>query len=171
MEKICLGKSVKLHGYLGGMKINTKFDDDFDILQIKRLFDENDNEFEVQRIFKVKDGVVVILKDVDLELAKKMINKNFFMDRELVKDKILIEDLKGSDVYIDGEKVGTIFDVQDFGTAEVFYMEKVDTKEVLFPNVNGIIESFDYHEKKLVLNKSKFLEVTDEDWCFNIVSK
>ena len=167
MEKICIGKSVTLHGYLGGMKINAKFDDDFDILQIKKIFDENGNEFDVQRIFKVKDGFVVELKDISLEIAKKMINKNFFIDRELVKNKILIEDLKGSDVYIDSEKVGVIFDVQDYGAAEVFYMKKTDGNEVLFPNVNGIIENFDYHEKKLVLNKSKFSEVTDENWYTN----
>lgn len=163
MEKICIGKPVRLHGYLGEMKVNAKFDDDFDIFQIKSIFDANDNEFEVIRIFKVKDGIVIGLKNVDLETAKRMINQDIFIDRTLVKDKILIEDLKGSNVFIDGEPIGKIIDVQDYGAAEVFYMEDTNGREILFPNVNGLILSFDYHEKKLVLNHERFLEVTNED--------
>ena len=31
MELIEIGKVVKLHGYLGQMKVNSRFDDDFDI--------------------------------------------------------------------------------------------------------------------------------------------
>lgn len=171
MEKVCIGKAVRLHGYLGQLKINTKYDDDFDILGIKTMFDENGNALEVTRIFKTKDGIVVGFKNIDLNLAKQMINKPLFVNREMFEGKILIEDLKGSSVFIDNKLVGKIVDVQDYGAAEVFYMLSNENKEILFPNVGGLIESFYYREKKLVLNQKRFAEVTDENWYFNTFSK
>ena len=37
MELVSLGKVVKLHGYLGQMKINTKYDKDFSIKNITKI--------------------------------------------------------------------------------------------------------------------------------------
>ena len=173
MEKICLRKVVRLHGYLGQMKISTKYDKDFDIKKIEKIYDENDNEFLVKKIFQVKDGVVVMLDGVTLETAKSMINTSLFIERSLVSGKILIEDLKNSFVYFENEETafGKITDVQDYGAAEVFYLKTDDGKEILFPNVKELIVGFDYKTKKLVLNKTRFLEVTDEDWYTHTFSK
>ena len=33
--------------------------------------------------------------------------------------------------------------------------------EIMFPNVKGVIDSFDYTQKKLVVTKEKFREVCD----------
>lgn len=162
MEKICIGTAVKLHGYMGQIKVNAKYDADFDLSNIKTIFDEKDTAFEVTRIFKVNDGFVVGLKDVDLAAAKLMINKPLFVSRSLFEGKMLIEDLKNSNVFVNDVCVGKIVDVQDYGAAEVFYMRS-NNGEVLFPNVKGLIESFDYKEKKLVLNEKRFKEVADED--------
>ena len=169
MEKICLGKVVKLHGYLGEVKMNAKYDDDFDIKQIKFMFDSIGNEFIVKRILKNTDGLYVGFENVDLEKAKSLINHELFIDRSLVAGKILIEDLKGSEiVFEDGSAFGKIDDIQDFGAAEVFYVITNSGKEVLFPNVKGVIVSFDYKAKKLVINKEKLGEVCDyENWYFD----
>ncbi len=161
MEKVNLGKVVKLHGILGQMKISTKLDKDFDINQIKELFDENGNAYEINRIFKNTDAVVVGLNGIDLEKAKNFIGKCFYIDRELVSGKVLIEDLKESVVFVDDKKIGKVLDVQDFGAAEVFYVQLNNGRELLFPNVKDIIKSFDYKEKKLVLEKEKLKEVSD----------
>ncbi len=162
MEKFCIGKAVKLHGYLGEFKISTSFDKDFDIKKITVLFDEENREFNVKRIFKTTDGIVVSLDGVGLENAKTMINKWFFIDRMLISGKILFEDLKHSDVYLDnGELIGKVTDVQDFGSAEVISVIQTSGKELMFPNVSGIIISFDYITKKLTINRQKLLEVSD----------
>ena len=164
MEKVCLGKVVKLHGYMGQMKIITSYDKDFDIFKIEKMYDENDNEFSVIKIFKVDGGVVVKLEGIELESAKRRINTEFFIDRDLVKDKMLIEDLKGADVYFENdENIGTIVDIQDYGSAEVFYMLTQEGKEVLFPNVKGLIVNFTLSEKKLVVNEVRYKEVSNEN--------
>lgn len=173
MELVSLGKVVKLHGYLGQMKINTKFDKDFSIKNITKIYDEKGVEYSVNRIFSNTDSVVVGLDGVDLEKSKTFIGKELFIDRELVSKKILIEDLKDSRVFFeDGAPLGKIFDVQDYGAAEVFYVSQENGRELLFPNVNGVIVSFDYKQKSLVVSKDKLKEVSEyEDWYFITLSK
>ncbi len=162
MELVELGKVVKLHGYLGLMKINTKYDKGFDIKKIVTLFDENNNQFKVTRIFQNPDAVVVGLEGVDLEKAKTYIGKKFYALREVVSGKILFEDLKGSIIELsDGTMLGKIIDVQDFGAAEVVYFKSLAGKEYMFPNASGVILSFDYKTKNLVLDTTRFKEVCD----------
>lgn len=172
MEKFCIGKAVKLHGYLGEFKISTQFDNDFDIKKITKIYDETDNEYSIKRIFKTSDGIVVSLEGVGLENAKLMINTLFFIDRSLVFDKILFEDLKLSKVFFEDKTlIGKVTDVADYGSAEVITFLTNRGKEVMFPNVSGIIISFDYKTKTLIINKQKLLEVSDyEDWCINAFS-
>ena len=59
MELIEIGKAVKLHGFIGQMKINAKFDKDFNLKKIDKMYDEKGNEFKVSRLFQTKDAIVV----------------------------------------------------------------------------------------------------------------
>lgn len=162
MEKIELGKVVRLHGFIGQMKIETKYDKDFDIKKIQTIIDEQDNEFLVQKIFQTSGGVVVLLDGVDNEKAKTFIGKMLYIKRELLGDKILIEDLKNSQVILDdGVVLGKITAVEDYGAAEVFFVKGENKKEIMFPNVKGVIEKFDRQNKKLYVIKTKLKEVCD----------
>lgn len=162
MEKFCLGKVVKLHGIDGAVKIATQFDDDFKISSLTKLYTEADEEFLVTRIFKVTDGVVVSFSNFNLEKAKSLIGKFLFIDRNLVLGKIMFEDLKGSEVFFDdGKKLGKVSNVSDFGSAEVLTVDCLNGNELLFPNVSGVIKSFDYKTKKLIVSKKIISEVSD----------
>ncbi len=161
MNKVLLGRVVKLHGYKGEIKVSTKLDKDFDIKSIKQVYDESENCFNVLRAFKVPDGIVFSLENINLELAKTYIGKNLFISREVVADKILFEDLKASSVYVGEKLVGKVFDVGDYGSAEVIFVKKTDGTELIFPNVAGIIETFNLEQKRLNLNSNKLKEVSD----------
>ena len=162
MDKVELGKIVKLHGYFGGVKVRTIYDKDFNIKSIKKVYDKAENEYVIERIFQTKDGVVIQMKAVGLEQAKTMIGNSVFIDREVVGKKILIEDLKGSVVKLENEKlVGKIVDVQDYGSAEVFFVKTEKGSELMFPNVKNLIVSFDVKNKILLVNESKLKEVSD----------
>lgn len=162
MEKVCLGKVVKLHGYLGQMKVQTDYDKDFDTNQIKEIANEKGEVFEVSRIFKNTDGFVVKLEGVELEQAKTYIGKMLYIDRSVVADKILFEDLKGSKVVFEDEtELGEIIDVQDYGSAEVITCLLKNGRELMFPNVKNLIINFDYKQKKMVINIKRLKEVSD----------
>ncbi len=173
MESVCLGKVVKLHGYLGQMKVATEYDKDFDVNKIKEISNEKGEVFAVSRIFKNTDGVVVKLEGIELEQAKTYIGKMLYIDRSVVEGKILFEDLKGSTaVFEDGTELGTITDVQDYGTAEVITCLLKNGKEIMFPNVKNLIVEFDYKNKKMVINLKRLKEVSDyENWCVDTLSK
>ncbi|MBR7172454.1 MAG: hypothetical protein IKD36_01535 [Clostridia bacterium] len=162
MEKVCLGKVVKLHGYLGQMKVQTEYDKDFDANKIKEIVNDKDEVFKVTRIFKNTDGVVVKLEGVELEQAKTYIGKLLYIDRSVLGDKILFEDLKGSKVVFEDEsELGEITDVQDYGTAEVITCLMKNGRELMFPNVKDLIVNFDYKQKKMVINLKRLKEVSD----------
>lgn len=162
MEKVVLGKVVKLHGYLGQMKVNCLFDKDFDINKITEVANEGGEIFKVSRIFKNTDGVVVKLDGVELEQARTYVGKLLYIDRNLLAGKILFEDLKGSAVFFEDDTVlGNVVDVQDYGTAEVLTINLTNGKELMFPNVKDIIVKFDYKDKKLVIKKERLKEVSD----------
>lgn len=162
METVKLGKVVKLHGYMGLMKITTSYNKEFDLKKLDKMFDEKGNEYKVYRVFTNPGAIVVGLEGVGLEQAKAYIGSWFSVSRELFDNKILFEDLKQSMVVFENEKeIGTIVDVQDYGAAEVITIKLKNGKELMFPNVNGVIVSFDYKTKKLTLSKEKFKEVSD----------
>lgn len=161
MEKFCIGKVVRLHGIVGEMKISTSFDKDFDVKKIEALYDKNETEFRVKRAFKHDSGLIVGLEGVDINKAKTFIGKDMYISRDIVAGKILIEDVKGSGVYVGENLIGKVYDIQDFGTAEVIYIKLNDGKELLVPNVNGLIKNFNLAEKKLELDKTKLCEVSD----------
>lgn len=161
MDLVKLGKVVRLHGIAGEMKISTQMDDDFDLKTLKALFDETGKEFLVKRAFRHDGGLIVGLDGVDLSSAKSLINKNFYIARELVAGKILIEDIIGSDVSVCGKTIGTAFDVQDFGSAEVIFIKLDGGGELLVPNVKGLIENFDLKNKTLKFDEQKLREVSD----------
>ena len=162
MDTVKLGKVVKLHGYMGAVKVQTMFDTDFDVKKIHEIFDENKNEYKVNRIFEKQGAVVIESTEINLETAKTLIGKDVFVERKLFDGKILFEDLKNSTAFLDdGTALGKVIDVQDFGAAEVITLSLKSGQELMFPNVKGIIKSFDYITKKLVLSKQKFLEVSD----------
>ena len=138
------------------------------ILENVKVYDDGKVDFD--DVSLTSNGRGIILRSevpntddtIDLEKANKLVNKMFYIDREIVGGKILIEDLKGSDIFFEDEVfIGNIQDVQDYGAAEVFFVKTHKGTEIMFPNVKGVIASFDYKQKKLVVNKEKFGEVCD----------
>ena len=161
MELVKLGKVVRLHGIVGEMKIATKLDDDFDLKRLDYLYDEDGQQFAVKRAFRHDGGLVVGLEGVDIGRAKSYVSKSFYMSRDLVAGKLLVEDVKGSDVYVGENKIGRVTDIQDFGAAEVIYVHRENGKELLLPNVEGLILSFDLATKTVRLDEKKVKEVSD----------
>lgn len=161
VELVKLGKVVRLHGIKGEFKIATTIDKDFDEKSVKVIFDAENNRYEVKGIFRHDGGLVVSATGFDIERARSLIGKEFFIERSLVSGKILIEDIKGSAVFAGETKIGIVTDVEDFGSAEIFYIKRDDGSELLVPNARGIIESFDYKSKLLKLNKKVLSEVSE----------
>ena len=78
---------------------------------------------------------------------------------ELEEDEFYVKDLLGLKVYNQQDVLlGEIKNIDDFGSADV-YTIKLKGKETLFAFVEGLFDSVDYENKKIIINDKLFEEV------------
>lgn len=160
MEKIEIGKIVKEQGIKGDVKVIVFADDDFDFASLENVY-INNTEAKVEKVYKLNGGLGVKLDIIDSRnTASTYKNTSIFANKEDMvckKDRYFIADLLNKEVVLNsGEKIGKLVDVQNFGSADVFYI-KIDKKQVLASHVDGLIETVD--DKNVVLNEQKFKQV------------
>ena len=81
------------------------------------------------------------------------------LEQNLEEGEYFITDLIGKQiVFEDGEVLGVLEDVQNFGSADVFYVKKTNGKEVLFSNVEGVI--INVSQEHIEINQEKFKQVS-----------
>ena len=166
MDKLIVGKIIKLHGFKGAVKINPVVDDGVDFKDFKGVFIDFDGEFhEFEEVFAVSEMVGVKFKGVDDSVsATKLIGKFVYVDREVLEklvdnDSFFIEDIKGSNVYLDDECIGNVTEIDNFGSADIFYIDSKKYKNLTLPHIVDLIKLFDRNKKALYLNKKVFDEV------------
>ena len=169
MDKMIVGKIVKIHGIKGAVKVIPIIDEEVNFADLKGVFIGNSEVFhEFQEVFAVSGAVGVLFKDIkSVDDARKTVNEFIYADRKVLEDltdvnSFFIEDLKGSKVYLeseDGEYVGVLKEIDNFGSADIFYINSVKYKNLTIPHVEGLIKIFHQDEKILVLNKKGFSEV------------
>ena len=155
----------RVQGIKGDVRISALMDNPNDIKKLKSLLVEGeDKERKVERVFQVSDGFGLKLEGINLvNDAEKLKNKKLFAKREDIdklknnKD-IYIEDILNKlAVLDDGEELGKIFDVQNFGANDIIYINSVKYKNLCFANIGGII--VEVKEDKVILNKQEFSKV------------
>ena len=91
-------------------------------------------------------------------------NKKLFASREETDklkelNNIYIEDILNKLAKLDnGEELGKIVDVQNFGANDVIYIDSKKYKNLCFANIGGIIT--EVLDDKVVLNKQEFDKVS-----------
>jgi len=179
MDNLVVGKVVKPHGVKGSLKVIPVIDDGINFSDLNGVFvDFNDDFYEFEDVFAVSDMVGLKLKDVNtIDDANKFVGKFLYVKKE-VMDKLIdnnsfyIEELKGSKVYLGNEFIGLLDEIDNFGSADVFYIKSQKYKNLSLPHVQGLVDLFNESNKELYLNKDKFLEVAVYDnWYSYIVSR
>ena len=160
MEKIEIGKIVKEQGIKGDVKVIVFADDNFDFSTLKTVYVKG-IEAKVERVYKLSGGIGVKLDIIDSRNTASLYkNTSIFANREDLKcpdNRYFVADLLNKQVVLDTqEKIGKLVDVQNFGSADIFYV-KTEQKQVLISHIDGLIESVD--GDKVVLNAQKFRQV------------
>lgn len=169
MDKLIVGKIVKIHGIKGAVKVVPVIDDEIEFSDLKGVFIDNDDNFhEFEEVFAVSDQIGIKLKDFNsVEEANKIVGKFLYADRNLLESLVesnsfFIEDLKGSKIYLEsknGEYVGILDEIDNFGSADVFYVKSSKYKNLSMPHIQGLIKLFDEKNHIIYLNQDKFEEV------------
>ena len=164
MEKIEVFEVLKPQGIKGELKLRN-LTDDLSTLEEVSVFYINNNEFTIEKIREANGFVFIKFNEINsVEEAEKVRDKSVYADKEKIAETLeegeyFLADLIDKPVFFeDGEELGVITDIQNFGSADVFYISKTNGKEILFSNVDGVI--MEVTEEKVVLNKKRFEEVS-----------
>jgi 16S rRNA processing protein RimM len=162
MDRILIGAVLKTRGIRGEIKIKPYTDNIDNLLKVKTVYIE-DTEYKVLASRESEGFVYLFLSRVySIEEAEKLRGKDIYINREdaapLKKDEYYIADILGCDVYADNEYLGKVEDIGGYGSADVYTVR--GEKTVRFPFLKKLVKEIDIQNKKIVLNKEVFDEVS-----------
>lgn len=167
MEKVVVGKVVKPHGYKGAFKVKTETRDEIDYKSVSRLY-IGGNSYQVEDFFLAGGEIVLKLLSIDnIDAVNSLRGKAIEMSKdEYLSSKedtdILVSDLEDALVVLtDGEEVGTITSVENYGASDLFFIKSQKYTNLIVPNIDGLVISFE--NKILTLDKKIFGEVKTHD--------
>ena len=153
-EFIDIGKIVSSRGLDGTVKLISGFSQK-DFKNLKTCLIDN-VKYEITKISGKSGCLFLKFKEIDnIDKAEALKNKIVFVNREsivLAAAEYLIDDIIGIEVYTDkGTYLGLVDSIENFGSKDV-YTVKNKNLEHTFCLVDGLIESVNFEENKLVLN-------------------
>lgn len=110
-------------------------------------------EYPVESITLRETFIIVKLSGVDTcEQAETFRNKQVFAD---IEDEVETTfDLNGFEVIVDNESLGTIININNYGSKDVITIE--GEKSIMLPNIDGLIVSTDETSHKVIFDKNIF---------------
>lgn len=161
-DNIIIGRVVKAVGIKGEIKVAPITDD---MLRYKKLKTVYITGIPYQILSCRFDKAFVFLKlngFLTRDDAEKIVGDYLEIDRVnaiVPENGYLIADIEGCKLFLsDGEEVGVITDVAQYGAADVFTIEG-NGKVCRCPFLNKVIEKIDVESKIIVANKKEFTAV------------
>ncbi len=162
MDRLVIGTVLKPQGIRGEIKIKSFTDSPEDIKSFKNVY-VGGVSYKVLSCRVDAGAVYLSLRGVaDRDAAESLRALNVEADREdapeLEEGVYYIVDIIGCEVFTSqGERLGIITDITSLST-DVYTLFD-GNKNILFPAVKGVVIEEDIKNKKLVVDKKRFLEV------------
>ncbi len=162
MNELTVGVVLKPQGIRGEVKIKPFTDAPETFFQFERVF-LGGAEYKVLSARAADGCVFLMLRGVpDRNAAELLRGKEVTIPRDeapaLPEGSYYIADLLGSEIVTEaGEVLGILKDVTQAAT-DVYTMS-ADGREILFPAAKGVVVSVDLEEKRITVDKRRWLEV------------
>ena len=162
-EKLTIATVLKPQGIRGEVKIKVFLDDGEDIKSFKRVF-VGGEEYALLSVRAQGEFAYVALRGIaDRNAAELLRNKDIEVYRselpEPPEGRYYIADLIGCEVVTAaGEVIGEVISVTPAKTD--IYTLQTPKGELSFAAADGVIESVDVQNKKIIVNKKRFKEVS-----------
>lgn len=157
-----LGKVLKSRGLKGEFKVEIYSTEPGKFLHLKTITIDN-QIYEIEKI--TTDGTFNYfkVKGIDtIEQSDLFKNKSIYITRDQLPKQsngtYYIADILGCDVITNGDKIGTICDIQQYGSADVYEI-KTPNGLVSFPAIKEVFINIDIENSKIVLNDSIFSRI------------
>ena len=164
MNKIEIAEVLKPQGIKGELKLRSLVDN-IDVFKAGDVMFIDNQEFSIESVRGTNEFLYIKFAEISsIQEAEKHRGKFVEVARAKIEENLeegeyFLSDLIGKTiVFEEGETVGEITDIQNFGSADVFYVLKKNGKEVLFSNVEGVI--IEVNDHNVVVNKKRFGEVS-----------
>lgn len=161
-----IGKILKPQGIRGELKIKPQVDEQ-NFLNLKSVV--IDGKVHTIQSASARDGFVyAFFEEVkDRNDAETLRDKDIIAPQEdllpLKEDQYYVDDLIGCEVVTEEEeKLGKVVDVLNFGASDILTI-KDGSEETMCPFLSKVFLTVDAQNKKIVVNKKRFLEVTQSE--------
>ncbi len=155
MERINIGIITKPQALKGEFRVkpallNLKYYKSF-----KMVFIGN-KEYEVEKVTLRDTFVIFKVKGIDsCESAETLRNSDILADMEVVERDTT--DYLGYEVIVDGESIGKILSINNYGSKDVWEIE--GDSNIMLPFIDGLVSSVDNESMAVVLNSEIFKQV------------
>ncbi len=164
MELIEVGQIVNTHGIRGEIKLNPWTDDLNDLIDLDVFYDKNGDVFDVENSRVHKNVVIIKFKQIaTMNDAEKLKGKVLFTEKiPLPEGRYYIKDLIGMSVFEEDNVLGTLTDVFNTGSNDIYEVKTKEGKNIYIPVIDGVIGDVDLEAKKIFVTIPAGL-LDDED--------
>lgn len=166
MDFLEVGKIINTHGLRGEVKIVTWTDSPEVFEELKFVIAKMRGEeirLDIKNIKYQKNNIIVAFSQLaSIEEAEKLKNAVLLVPREelgeLPEGVYYIADLIGCEVFDKNGKIGNLVDVFGTGSNDVYDIKREGKKNLLVPIIDGVLQSVDTDNKKIIIEIPKGLE-------------
>ncbi|NLK88171.1 MAG: 16S rRNA processing protein RimM [Clostridiaceae bacterium] len=156
-EYLQIGKIVNTHGIRGELKLIPLTDDPkrFDALERAYIDKDGMHEYRIESVKYFKGSVIIKFEGIDAPEAAAAYKEHFLLvDRQnavkLPEDTFFICDIIGSKVIDEnGSELGTLIDVLQTGSNDVYVVKGDSGKEILIPALKSVVRSISPEQKQI----------------------
>ena len=167
MDLLEVGKIVNTHGLRGEGKVVPWTDypevfEDIDFVYVKKKSEYE--RLDVKGIKYQKNNLIVRFSQItDINMAEKYKNQVIYAEREILGELpegvYYIADLIGLDIVTeDGEKIGTVSDVFNTGSNDIYEVKREGKKNLLLPVIDDVVLNIDVDGGKITVRMMDGLE-------------
>ena len=167
MDLLEVGKIVNTHGLRGEVKVVPWTDyrevfEDIDFVYVKKKSEYE--RLDVKGIKYQKNNLIVRFSQIaDINMAEKYKNQVIYAERkilgELPEGMYYIADLIGLDIVTeDGEKIGTVSDVFNTGSNDIYEVKREGKKNLLLPVIDDVVLNINVEGGKITVRMMDGLE-------------
>lgn len=167
MDLLEVGKIVNTHGLRGEVKVVPCTDypevfEDIDFVYVKKKSEYE--RLDVKGIKYQKNNLIVRFSQItDINMAEKYKNQVIYAEREILGELpdgvYYIADLIGLDIVTeDGEKIGTVSDVFNTGSNDIYEVKREGKKNLLLPVIDDVVLNIDVEGGKITVRMMYGLE-------------
>ena len=158
-EYFTIGKIVRPHGIKGAVRAETYTSNPQRFKKLKEVIIDSKTIAVESVSIDPSNFMLIKLVGIDtMDDAEKLRNKNVVIKRSQLPEPengtYYIDDLIGSDVLVDGDKIGILTKIEQFGSADV-YEVSLEQGTVNFPAIKDVFSYVDV--KKGVINLKGYI--------------